>query len=187
MPIEVEQKFAVRDRPALVSRLAALHPSATRTEVQVDTYFAHPSRDFAHTDEALRLRCVDQCNYITYKGPKLDATTKTRREIEIALPPGKSAAAKAGELLTALGFTRVGVVSKRRDHMSVLWQDQEIVIALDTVESLGEFVELEIVSIENEVAVARDRLLSLADHLQLSNAQRRSYLELLLEQSGQQA
>ncbi len=187
MPIEVEQKFAVHDRPALAQRLAALDPSATRTEVQVDTYFAHPSRDFARTDEALRLRRVDECNYITYKGPKLDSSTKTRREIEIALPSGESAATQVGELLTALGFTPVAVVTKRRDQMSVLWQDQEIVVALDTVDSLGDFVELEILASEDDVPAARDCLLSLADQLHLSNAQRRSYLELLLEKSGQQA
>ena len=49
---------------------------------QVDTYFSHPARDFAATDEALRIRSIDQENFVTYKGPKLDATTKTRREID---------------------------------------------------------------------------------------------------------
>ncbi len=58
---------------------------------------------------------------------------------------------------------------------------------MDTVESLGDFVELEIIASDDEMIGARDCLLSLADHLQLSNAQRRSYLELLLERSGQQA
>ena len=59
--------------------------------VQVDQYFAHPARDFAQTDEALRLRRVGKQNFITYKGSKIDATTKTRREIELPLAPGEEA------------------------------------------------------------------------------------------------
>ena len=82
MPIEVEQKFPVADRAALDRQLAALGFVPRDAELQVDQYFAHPARDFARTDEALRIRRVGQFNYITYKGPKLDATTKTRREIE---------------------------------------------------------------------------------------------------------
>ena len=49
---------------------------------QVDEYFNHPCRDFAVTDEALRLR-KDPDGKMTYKGPKLDRTTKTREEIEM--------------------------------------------------------------------------------------------------------
>ena len=107
MPLEVEQKFAVADRGALERRLAELSPSPGPAEFQVDSYFAHPSRDFARTDEALRLRTVGESNYITYKGPKLDTTTKTRREIELELPEGADSARHGNELLTALGFTPV--------------------------------------------------------------------------------
>ena len=73
-----------------------------------DRYFAHPSRDFARTDEALRLRRIGEFNFITYKGPKLDATTKTRREIEIGLADGQQAATDAAELLAAIGFHHGG-------------------------------------------------------------------------------
>ena len=44
-----------------------------------------PCRDFAQTDEALRIRTVGDTSFVTYKGPKLDATTKTRRELELPL------------------------------------------------------------------------------------------------------
>ena len=48
--------------------------------IQVDEYYAHPARDFAITDEALRLRTENNLTVITYKGPKLDRETKTREE-----------------------------------------------------------------------------------------------------------
>ncbi len=180
MAIEVEQKFRVLDPSALEKRLAGLDPSPAETMVQVDCYFAHPSRDFARTDEALRLRRVGDLNYITYKGPKLDATTKTRREIEVGLASGAAAAAETDQLLRAMGFSRVAEVTKRRVHSTVRWQQWEVGISLDEVTGLGTFVELEIMVSDGEMTAARDCLASLSDHLELSNCERRSYLELLL-------
>ena len=107
MAIEVEQKFRVDDLAALQRRLAELGARPGETQIQVDCYYAHPTRDFAATDEALRLRRIGPSNYITYKGPKLDETTKTRREIEIPLPAGGAAAAQAAELLEVLSFRKV--------------------------------------------------------------------------------
>ena len=180
MAIEVEQKFRVSDLSALERRLAELGHRQPPAVVQIDCYYAHPVRDFAASDEALRLRRVGENNYITYKGPKLDTTTKTRREIEIALPDGRQSAAEAAELLEALGFERVAEVTKRRVHSTLRWQDREVGVSLDEVAGLGRFVELEIVTAEQDVAAARDCLASLAGHLGLSNGERRSYLELLL-------
>jgi adenylate cyclase class 2 len=180
MTLEVEQKFVVADRAALERRLAALTPSRGPSESQVDSYFAHPSRDFARTDEALRLRAIGLRNYITYKGPKLDATTKTRREIEIELASGPESANQARELLQSLGFTPVATVRKSRDHYGVDWQDHPVTVALDTVDGLGNFVELEIMAAEADLEAARVSLLALAEHLELTNVERRSYLELLL-------
>ncbi len=107
MVLEVEQKFHVSDPTALVGALAALGATEHETEEQVDRYLAHPGRDFSRTDEALRLRRSGEHHYITYKGPKLDATTKTRREIEVELPAGDAATADMADLLEALGFQPV--------------------------------------------------------------------------------
>ena len=181
MPIEVEQKFPVADVAEFERRLAPLIPIPGETVRQSDAYFNHPSRDFGVTDEALRIRRVGQRNYITYKGPKLDNTTKTRREIEIALAGGDPSAADAADMLAALGFRPVAQVHKQRRHAIVRWQGREAHVALDEVDELGCFVELEIVTEDSEIDVARECLSSLAGRLQLANAERRSYLELLLE------
>src|SRR4029079_17138635 len=82
---EVEQKHRVDDTGALTDRLAALGVAIGPPAVQVDQYFAHPCRDFASTDEALRIRTTGGASFVTYKGPKVDKTTKTRREIELPL------------------------------------------------------------------------------------------------------
>src|SRR5262249_34999461 len=147
---------------------------------QLDRYFNHPSRDFAQTDEALRLRQVGQSNFITYKGPKLDATTKTRREIELPLPAGDEMLKHYAELLTALGFRPVAEVHKTRRQVHLAWQGREIEIALDNVTGLGDFIELELSTDETDIESAKGAIASLAAELGLTDSERRSYLELLL-------
>ena len=52
---EVEQQYPVADVAALEARLADAGAGWHGVVEQVDRYFGHPSRDFADTDEALRL------------------------------------------------------------------------------------------------------------------------------------
>ena len=184
MFFEVEQKFPVDDPSAIRKRLAALGATAVGTHEQIDRYFAHPARDFARTDEALRLRRVGEDNYITYKGPKIDATTKTRREIELALPPGSSYAVDFSKLLVALGFSPVGEVHKTRQEMLIDWEGRGVHIALDDVAGVGTFLELELRAEDADLAAAKSCLASLAAAMQLSGGERRSYLELLLERQS---
>ena len=179
--LEVELKFRVESLARLAGALASLGARPAEPVTQVDQYFAHPSRDFGQTDEALRIRSVAAQNYITYKGPKLDAATKTRREIELSLSPGEAAAGEFGELLGALGFRPVARVRKVRTTHALAWQSRPIEIAIDRVDGLGTFVEIETAADESELDDARDAVLSLARKLGLTADERRSYLEMLLE------
>ena len=97
---EVELKYRVADVPEVEAALERLGASWHGTAEQVDRYFNHPSRDFAVTDEALRLRSTAVGVAITWKGPRLDATAKTRREIE--LPLALAAVPAAAEALAAV-------------------------------------------------------------------------------------
>jgi adenylate cyclase class 2 len=180
MKYEVEQKFRVSD-PARVENLVTQCGGAWgEAIVQVDTYFRHPARDFAVTDEALRIRRVnDQC-CITYKGPKIDATTKTRRELELDLPRQATTYDDFCELLEALGFQRVADVRKRRRKARLQWLGKEVEVALDNVELVGVFVELEVAADVATLDAARLCVSQLAQRLCLSENERRSYLELLL-------
>ncbi len=181
MQYEVEQKFPVADLGAVEAGVAALGAGISPPQQETDLYFAHPARDFAATDEALRLRQRGAEGYITYKGPKLDAVTKTRREIE--LPLGAAAGGLDGwrELLEALGFRPVAEVRKSRRKAPVAWQDRRVEVSLDVVEHLGTFVELELMASAEAVAAAKACIAALAGQLGLGRSERRSYLELLLE------
>lgn len=181
MPIEVEQKFRIADPTDVVTRIIALGAAAQTTVTQVDTYYAHPARDFATTDEALRIRRVGEANYVTYKGPKLDESTKTRREIEVPLAAGEPAYLSYDQLLTALSFRQVAQVAKTRQRFQLRREGQAIELAVDAVEQVGDFVELEIVvAQESGIEAAQRAIHHLANELQLAGGVRESYLELLL-------
>src|SRR5687767_3093241 len=141
MPIEVEQKFRVSNLAGIATRLVALGGTLGEAELQIDRYFNHPARDFAQTDEALRTRQVGEKNYVTYKGPKLDSTTKTRREIEVPIAPGDVAAEQFAELLVALGFRPVAEVRKHRRKTTLDHGGRRIEVVLDEVERVGDYVE----------------------------------------------
>jgi adenylate cyclase class 2 len=183
--LEVEMKFPVHDFGTLEKAL--VHKGAQETSVRQDAdhYFNAPDRDFARTDEALRLRRIGPANFVTYKGPKRDAQTKTRTEIEVPLAEGDEAAEKFMQLLTHLGYRAVAVVRKQRRTYHLDRAPFSLEICLDEVEEVGRFAELEIVAPEERFEEARDVLLCLAAELGLTTSERRSYLELLLTARGQ--
>jgi adenylate cyclase class 2 len=183
MHLEVEQKYRIDSHDAIRCHLARLGARAGAPVIQIDTYYGHPQRDFATTDEALRIRRVGQSNWLTYKGPKLDQATKTRQEIDLVIAGGEHGAADGTELLLALGFSRVAEVRKRRQSFQLMRGAWTVEVLLDEIRDLGQFVELEILADESEREAACQQLAQVADELGLSQVERASYLELLL-QSG---
>ncbi|HUG89810.1 MAG TPA: class IV adenylate cyclase, partial [Planctomycetaceae bacterium] len=143
--------------------------------------FNHPARDFAKTDEALRIRQNGGTNRVTYKGPKVDLQTKTRREIEIAFGESPGDGERFAEMLRLLGFREVRAVRKRRTPCDLTWDGRSVEVSLDEVDGLGTFVEIETEADEESRGAARDAILRLAERLNLANSERRSYLCLLLE------
>ena len=151
---------------------------------QADTYVSHPNRDFRVTDEVLRLRRDGKANFITYKGPKIDRVTKTRLELELPLPNGEEIAQRFVELLGLLGFEVVVDVRKRRRKTQVAWDGDMVEVALDEVEGLGKFVELEAIAEEAGLDEAKRRVASLAARLGLTRNERLSYSELVIQAKG---
>jgi adenylate cyclase class 2 len=180
--LEVELKFPVPDHDALAEKLRQLGGVAGPPIAEVDHYVNAPDRDFAHTDEALRLRRIGPANRVTYKGPKLDTQTKTRTEVEVALADGDQPAADLLRLLTLLGYRPTAEVRKRRQIWHLHRAGFDVQVCLDDVAGLGRFAELEIIAAPEQLDAARAVLLQLAGDLGLSGSERRSYLQMLREQ-----
>ncbi|NQV26258.1 MAG: class IV adenylate cyclase [Rhodopirellula sp.] len=183
MRYEVEQKFRLEEPPeAVVARLLELGATEDGEVQQADRYFNHPVRDFATTDEALRIRSVGDQNWLTWKGPKIDQKTKTRREIETMLGDGAKTADEIAEVLTILGFHAVAIIRKVRKKFKLARNDWQFEFALDRVDDVGEFLEIELLVDKDRLKAAQQALKSLCDEVGLleTSIERKSYLGMLL-------
>jgi adenylate cyclase class 2 len=179
---EVEQKFHIDDLADLEKRLREIGAVEQSSQQHIDTYYNHPSRDFAETREALRIRRVDGVPMVTYKGTKLPGKVKARRELEWRLDPGDPDGTKMEELFQMLGFRRVAAVSKRRRCYQMPVESADIGVMIDQVDSLGLFAEIELIANESsEIEIARGRIGQLGERLGLHRAESRSYLRMILE------
>ena len=181
LEVEMKASLAGVSEKILQHALERAGFSPRQTMREIDIYFNSSTRDFKKTDEALRLRsCQDlSCGnaaqvFITYKGPKQDAVSSTRTEHETAV--GSLPAMRS--LLEALGYRAMFTVDKIRREFAL----ENITLCLDTVEGLGDYLELEqLVEHEEEREPAVRELLGLLDTLGIPREQltRKSYLELL--------
>ncbi len=177
--IEVEVKAHVNDFNSVKIKLNEIGAKKVKVEYQKDTYFNNPSyRDFEKSDEALRIRNTKINNdesqlILTYKGPKLDEVSKTRKEIEVNVADSKN----TGLILENLGFKPAADVEKDRTTYLL----NEFIISLDKVHNVGNFVEIEKDMTEGEdFKEALDKIFAIYKKLGIEEGfERRSYLELM--------
>ncbi len=157
---EVEVKIRAAHDPVRESLEDRAAEFVGRVE-QVDTYFDAPHRDFAARDEALRIRAERSADeekeeaVITYKGPLVEAESKTREEIET----GIESLSDMQAVLEALGFEPAATVEKTRDRYRV----DGFTISLDSVSGLGEFVEIEAEVSGDEIEPTREVAVAVLD------------------------
>ena len=175
---EVELKLRA-DHESLRERLDDAGADQIEHRRQIDTYYDAPHRSFADTDEALRIRREepadgDAVTKLTYKGPLVEAASKTREEHETVVDDDEALQG----VLAGLGFEPAAVVEKDRTYFSF----DGYTVVLDAVDGLGEFIEIEREVPESEVEAAREEAIALLERLGLDPDEqiRTSYLGLLL-------
>lgn len=170
--IEVEVK--ARAPEDIAERIATLGAVLLVVENHQDLYFNSPLRDFIVSDEALRIRIKEGGARLTYKGPKLDQTTKSRLERTVKIDDPQ----QMEQILSSLGFVLSAQVRKRRSKYSY----EGAVLAIDEVEGLGRFVEVEAEGEgEGDYEEQKRKVLSILSRLGLNESIRSSYLQLLEE------
>jgi len=182
--LEIELKFPVADFGAIENRLQDFQAVPQATLAEADHYFNAPDRDFGRTDEAFRLRRIGAANRITYKGPKQGGPTKTRTEIEIGIESGALAADDFCRLVQHLGYRPTAIVQKQRTIFEFTREGFALQVCLDEVETLGKFVEVEIVADPALKRRADEVLLQVARDLGLEKSEPRSYLEMVLAKAN---
>ncbi len=174
--IEIEVKAHVKDPKKVERSIIGLGAEPIGIESQADTYYNTSGGDFQKTDEALRIRVQHERCLLTYKGPKMDNVSKTRKEYQVEINDSNS----MGDILLALGFFPVGTVIKKRKNFRL----GDFHISLDEVRNLGNFMEIEI-SVKNPKNYQEkvESIFKIIEKLGLSREStiRKSYLEMILE------
>ena len=192
--IEVEIKVKIADPNLLRKKFKNLNGVYKLSLHHEDVYFNMPKglRDFKKTDEALRLRKSIEFNrdnttniqkinhFITYKGKKIDKTTKTREEIEVKIDEIED----MKNLLKILGFREVFTVIKERELYDFTFQDTRIEALIDYLPILKQyFIEVEILAESiNNVETAKEILFQFLEDFGIKKEEsiRTSYLELVM-------
>ena len=171
--LEIELKVRVDSLDLLRQNLKDRDAEFLGQQHEHDIYYNAPHRDFGSTDEALRVRYTKDHAVITYKGKKSpELGLKAREELNTAVESGEVFEA----ILDRLGFTKTAEVNKWRENYRL----ENASFALDRVEGLGTFAEIEIMA-EDNGADATGTIIKLAKEMGISGEPiLASYLELLL-------
>ena len=148
---------------------------------QRDTYFDNEAGEIRGGGKALRIRETEDLMKgivtaeLNFKGPRMDQVSMTRQELETEVGQAET----GRRILAALGFSPVlpEVVKERTEY-----RREEITAALDRVEGLGDFLELEIMADEEtENGKVLQKLEELLGELgyQMGDTGTRSYLSML--------
>ena len=181
MVYEVEQKYHLQHLESFENAMRSFGAVEQATEHHADTYYNHPCRDFAVTNEAFRIRRIGGVPMITYKGPKLPGAVKARREMEWCLGPGDKDGTQTAELLEHLGFKTVATVEKTRRPFTANHSTGPFAVVIDQIQELGLFVEIEVmVDKQEDIEQARQKIEAIAEQLGLRQPEARSYLRMVL-------
>ncbi|MEN3035344.1 MAG: class IV adenylate cyclase [Candidatus Methanosuratincola sp.] len=180
MSNEIEAKAQVEDASIAESIVRRSGGDLIGEKKQVDIYLSHPCRDMRAADEALRLRLEGEACVVTFKGARMKGNLKSREELEFSVWDWE----KALEVFKRLGFKVSAKVCKVRREYRLLGAN----VAIDKVEGLGDFVEIEaprigtemersalVEKVANLIGVEKDRLTT------------KSYAELLESRSSQRS
>lgn len=171
--LEIELKVRVTSLDNLRQRLISLNAQSCGRMHEHDIYYNAPHRDFAVTDEAIRVRYTDDHAVVTYKGAKIKASgLKAREELSTAVEFGEV----FEQMLDRLGFTKTAEVNKWREN----FRFRNAAISLDSVDELGTFAEIEIMA-ENGDSDASAQIEKISKEIGIQGEPiLTSYLELLL-------
>lgn len=197
---EMEIKLKIANIEELRSKLSSLDHSYPVDLHHTDRYYNLPPNigDFAKTDEALRLRSsiekdpishviIKEQHDLTYKGPKLDKTVKSRIEHVCHVVESH----QMDEILLALGYQKVISVMKQREVHELVFNGHPIECLIDQIEHLeGFYFEAEIiVSSEKDMIKTKQILLEFITYLGYTEQDTivESYLELVLLKLAQKS
>ncbi len=183
--VEIEIKISL-DKDTFLRVQEQLKSTAklVKSEQEIDDYFTPVHRNFLEPQfpyEWLRLRRKGNIVVITYKHFYPENVEKTTHcdEFETKIENADCVL----KIFNALDFKKLITVDKAR---TTYRYNDEFEIALDFVQDLGHFIEIEAIKDFGSIAAARERLFGLAKQLGIdtSNYDLRGYPFMLLKKKG---
>ncbi|MFZ2492394.1 MAG: class IV adenylate cyclase [Thermoanaerobaculia bacterium] len=163
MAQEIEIKFLLQDRKALVGRLSDLGAERLYPETFEDNIVLDRRGDLRTRGALLRVRKFGRYSIATFKGPvSFNGTVKSREEVQT----GVESFELAIQLFDSLGFKPVFRYQKYRE----VWRVHEVEVVLDRT-PIGEYFE-----IEGPMDIIRSVAESLG--MNIENGIRQTYAEL---------
>lgn len=112
--------------------------------MEEDYYFNHPCRNFAESDEALRLRkrnCSLSRSYVlTYKGPRESDLSKVKIREEIEVFFDEKELSSILTIFEKLGFKLITHFNKKRE----IYSGRGLSASIDLLHGVGYYLELEL-------------------------------------------
>ncbi|MBN2156945.1 MAG: class IV adenylate cyclase [Candidatus Lokiarchaeota archaeon] len=194
--LEVEVKFKLQNKEVFEENLKQLGANYVVDIIHKDTYYNLPKgmRNFAKTDEALRLRRIEEYDVretetvahkissdLTYKGPKIDTETKTRKELITTVGNPD----ELDSIIKSLGFRTVLTLAKYRRLYTLDVEGHHIEMLIDKIEHLdGYYAECEIMaSSDKEMEESKVIIFDILEKLGYykTDSILASYLELVIK------
>ncbi len=162
-PKEVEKKYRLVVNEALFKqKIKEIGAQFIKNKKEVDTYFNVSGRDSIKSKECLRVRKSNDFIEITYKGathPDSNDAHFAKHELNLLVKNESDAI----EFLKLIGNEIVAVVEKDRDY----YRFDVCNITVDSVKDVGIFVELEVMSHNDNDGLKK--IEEVAEKLGLSN------------------
>jgi len=132
---EIEVKFALKDRPALVSRLQEIGAERLYPETFEDNIVLDRRGELRTRGALLRVRKFGRYAIATFKGPMaFESGVKSREEVQT----GVESFELAIQLFDSLGFKPVFRYQKYRE----VWRVRDVEVVLDRT-PIGDYFEIE--------------------------------------------
>lgn len=141
--LEVEQKFLCLNNVALENTLKNENFIEMGTERESDNYYSDLEGDFIKSRTCLRIRTRNNFAELTHKGKSHSFFGSfSKVEHNIAISPGL--VPEYNDILNSLGFAKYVTVEKTRRTFLKTLGYYRCIVAIDNLNSIGEFIELEI-------------------------------------------
>lgn len=167
MAQEIEIKFALQDRAALVRRLRELHAEKLYPETFEDNIVLDRRGELRTKGALLRVRKFGRYSIATFKGPvAFNGTVKSREEVQTGIESFDLGI----QIFDSLGYKPVFRYQKFRE----VWRVHEVEVVLDRT-PIGDYFE-----IEGPMDVIRSVAEALG--MNMENGIRQSYADLYRQQ-----